>query len=450
MFDYFIDFYIKMQYGYALILTDVFFSVGCVCCLNRFSREIKIWLRRLLEMVFVWLCVIFAASFLYSLVGSTLYNIWSFAVALVVYAVFFSRYRPRIRLEISAFFLAGFLSAMSISETVGYLFRNGVPGEIGGKIDMTVVVQIAVIACITLFLTLNSVEKFVSAPWYCTAFVVTVAAIHIFATQFISRQMGEKRELVTVLNVCFLIIEALVYRIFYMIVKEHNEKIEAQGMYLRSERDRELAAFAKENINKMHELRHDMKNQYAYMGMLIERKEYDRLGEYFKKYSGEILDAVSFTACGNHLFDYLLNIETRKAQEQGVKLDIKIAVAPVLPFDDSDMCSLLTNLLDNAIEACVRNGKEGETATAHVGIRQQQDNLLIRVVSPSGESERKTDGSVNLTSSKKDAQLHGYGVKIIRNIVQKYKGMINYHIEEGNFVADVTLPILDVAKKGEI
>lgn len=440
MFDYFIEFYVDMSFGYALIITDVMFSLGCVVVLNRLELRWQTILRRLGETVFVGLCLMLTNSLWYWITGEKMDVYWPFAIAIVLYAVLFSRYKWNTRASVTILFYVCFLSVLTISEGLGYLFRM----EWGvSSVDMTTVLQVAIVALISVYLYVFCIDRF-SVAWYYTVIMAVICAVHVVCTQVLSSYIADERLYSSILNIGFIVIELIAYYIFYYAAKEYDAKLELQAMYLKSERDRELITAAHENVNKMHTLRHDLKNQYSYMLLLLQNKEYDRLEEYFKKYSGELLEAVSFTASGNHTLDYILNIEQVKAREAGVTLDIKIAVAPVLPFDDDDLCSLVTNLLDNAVEACVACCKkdEGTDPVVTAGFRQQQGCFLVRVVNPVDLSSLSRDRQGNLTlrsEKQEDVKKHGFGVKIIRKIARKYKGDALFKEVDGKFVADVML-----------
>lgn len=106
-----------------------------------------------------------------------------------------------------------------------------------------------------------------------------------------------------------------------------------------------------------------------------------------------------------------------------------------LPFDTSDIVVLLSNLLDNAIEACQRYDKGDKTI--HVMAVAQQDFFI----SVRNTSEPVTIINSSIPTTKPEPQLHGFGLANIRLILEKYSGEYTMFYENGwfQFTADIPL-----------
>ena len=104
-----------------------------------------------------------------------------------------------------------------------------------------------------------------------------------------------------------------------------------------------------------------------------------------------------------------------------------------LPFDDYDLCSLMSNLFDNAAESCLQEKHPEQTQiTLKSGIRS--GCFVIRCVNtcsrpPAGEESTKTEAG------------HGYGKAIIRSICEKYDGEYSLRYEGGKAVATVAIQL---------
>lgn len=104
-------------------------------------------------------------------------------------------------------------------------------------------------------------------------------------------------------------------------------------------------------------------------------------------------------------------------------------------IDDIDMCSLIGNLLDNAIEAQLNIIKDNRYI--EVNMTNEDDILCISV-------KNAITGSVlinnnKLSTTKNDTKNHGLGTKIIKDIVGKYNGSIDYYEEDGFFCCDIRI-----------
>ena len=136
---------------------------------------------------------------------------------------------------------------------------------------------------------------------------------------------------------------------------------------------------------------------------------------------------------GNLLFDSLIGDYANEAVSKGIHVSLEIQV-PVLNEDVSvDLCSVVGNLWENAIESCERvsNEKTSIVFTSYVDhghfIMELQNSCSPELISKNGSS--KTDG------------IHGLGIKIIEGILKKNNGFSTFEASGSTFVAKVALPI---------
>ena len=107
-----------------------------------------------------------------------------------------------------------------------------------------------------------------------------------------------------------------------------------------------------------------------------------------------------------------------------------MVVPPHLPFEDSDLLSLITNIVDNSIE----NFKPVDAKDViNVSIVTQQDYLRITSFNSVDPSLAKEKPSLRTTKKNRG---HGYGTKIIKNIAKKYEGYVTFTYEDNKFVCD--------------
>ena len=118
----------------------------------------------------------------------------------------------------------------------------------------------------------------------------------------------------------FLVLELLVYYMLYVISKEYTENVELLAMQQKAELDREMYIVTKNIYQEMSAVRYEIKNHDAYMIALLEKKEISR------------------------------------ARSEGIRTESQIIIPKKLPYRETELCSLLFNLLNNAIEACCSPG----------------------------------------------------------------------------------------------
>ena len=123
------------------------------------------------------------------------------------------------------------------------------------------------------------------------------------------------------------------------------------------------------------------------------------------------------------------------AINNGIPVDYKATVPEHTTVSEIDLCVVLGNLIDNAVEACEKVAPEGQFIRLYIGRFQEQ--LYISVSNATNETVRKLDEEY-ITNKRGN---HGHGLKRINRIVEKYEGYINRKNEAGVFVTEIMLPL---------
>lgn len=240
--------------------------------------------------------------------------------------------------------------------------------------------------------------------------------------------------------------ELVVYGAILRLVREmaDKERLVAER-HLAESRLESLQAY-RESGESLRKLRHEVKNQYAYIRLLLEQKDYARAERFFGEMSMHANPTFQMVSSGNDLVDDIVNLEVSKARAAGVEVSSRIAVPPELPVEEVDLCSLLMNLLDNAIEACEGLGSgaaEQDTPgekTVRLSIVSDQGTLLVSVTNPACRAPKLNDRGLPVTT-KAERGSHGYGTSIVRSLAEKYHGVADFSYEDGSFVAKVMLAL---------
>ena len=137
--------------------------------------------------------------------------------------------------------------------------------------------------------------------------------------------------------------------------------------------------------------------------------------------------------------DVFLSAKQTAAYQYGINFDMVIADSLQFMSAD-DICVLFGNLLDNAISAA------GQSDTKQINLNiQPQDTYVSIVLANSIKGDILANNpTLKTTKHKKDG--HGYGIKNVRKVVQKYHGLIRFYEDSGMFISDIlllTIPILE-------
>ncbi|OZV13931.1 ATP-binding protein [Tissierella sp. P1] len=193
-----------------------------------------------------------------------------------------------------------------------------------------------------------------------------------------------------------------------------------------------------ENIYKqMRGWRHDYHNHIQVMKAYLSLGKYEDMDEYLNDLDKDLTNIDTVLKTGNLMVDAILNSKLSMAISQGININAKATVPKNLQVADVDLCVIIGNLMDNAMEAAIKL-ENPEDRFIRVYIREMKGQLYISITNSVGGEVKK----VNLEYiSTKLGLNHGFGLKRIDSIVNKYNGFINRQNEEGVFATEIILPI---------
>lgn len=202
-----------------------------------------------------------------------------------------------------------------------------------------------------------------------------------------------------------------------------------------------LARYCDEQISKakntqeIRSLRHDMQSHVNAMSYFSKEKDWDKLQTYIEEVNENAQKVRPYTVNVNHGFiNAILEDSLSKEPEIAFSCDGKIPAD--IQIDDYDLCTIFSNLIRNAIEACNRLPEDAKK-WIHLDLYMLQDNLYIRMENPvmSEVNVQKLEGS----TSKEDKKNHGFGIYNLKNAVEKYQGEVSFDCEDQKFIAEIVL-----------
>lgn len=273
---------------------------------------------------------------------------------------------------------------------------------------------------------LNLVACTVSAA---CVMVYDLCLVHVFHMRWDLGMAG----LMSVVLLALLIIDTVCYFMTYYMSREHTNVIHLTAENQMNKSAESLMAVTEENLSEIHKIRHDIRNQYAYMRTMLDSGDVEGLRSYFDELTSTFAAPLgSMEDYGNHTMNLIFHMEATKARNAGVEMEIKALVPHDLPFKDRDLVKLYTNVIDNAIEACVAENHENATVSMTVNVVGEY--LFSRVQNPTSKKGSFLESGI--TTTKGDTRVHGKGMSIVQSIVQKYDGSIRYAIENGEFIVE--------------
>lgn len=187
---------------------------------------------------------------------------------------------------------------------------------------------------------------------------------------------------------------------------------------------------------KMRGWRHDYHNHLQKLKAHLAMGQIGEAEQYLNELEGD-LDGIKVKyATGNVSLDAILNSKLSIAEKENIRINCKAEIGENLATEDIDLCVIIGNLIDNAVESCRKILKEEERfLRIYLCIRKQQ--LYIAVTNSTAEVIRKLDAEF-ISNKRGD---HGHGLKRIDLVVEKYNGYIRRANEPGVFSTEIMLPL---------
>lgn len=184
--------------------------------------------------------------------------------------------------------------------------------------------------------------------------------------------------------------------------------------------------------------RHDYRNHIQNMKIQLSAGNYEKLNDYLNELADDLDTVDTVIKTGNVMADAILNSKLNIAKKMNVRLNVKANVPAELPMSDVELCSVLGNMLDNAVESCAALSEEKRFLRVYIGRLKGQFYLSVQ---NSAGAVRKEKGAY--LSTKDNIRSHGYGLFRIDRVVKKYGGYVNRQNEEGVFATEIMLPLTD-------
>ncbi len=189
---------------------------------------------------------------------------------------------------------------------------------------------------------------------------------------------------------------------------------------------------------------HDFNNHINVLYQYLLKNQVDLAIDYLDSIGNPVKSLLEKIWTGHEVIDVIINSKLKKIKENDIQVKLNVEFPNNSSILSSDICAILSNLLDNSIEACQKN-VNSENKWIELTIRKINAMLVLKI--RNGIENRPIEKNSNLVTSKKDSRFHGWGMKSIESTVEKYEGVMKYNIDENAFQVVVTLnyEIIDVS-----
>lgn len=228
------------------------------------------------------------------------------------------------------------------------------------------------------------------------------------------------------LLICILYVNLTVFYLFGKLANHIQQASEIQLLQQQLKLQEKFYERLKANQSEIRKIRHDMKHRLEALHILLSDNQYKSAEAELSSFLNDVYTSKMVDSGNSHL-DAILNIKFNEAMQADVKVEMNLFVAARLQLSFSDLCILLGNAFDNALEACLKVPKERRKIRLEMSHVNRA--LYISLTNPFSDDRLAN----NLETTKSEPQNHGIGLKSIRYIAEKHSGNVRTEVEHGQF-----------------
>lgn len=186
---------------------------------------------------------------------------------------------------------------------------------------------------------------------------------------------------------------------------------------------------------KMRGWRHDYRNHIQTMKVLADKGDLEAIKEYLNKLDEDLATVDTVVKTGNLMADAILNSKISLAKSKGITVKVDAHVPVKLKMSELDLCVILGNLFDNAIEASLPLPEEERLIRVYMVMK----NTQLYISFTNFTASKKQIKEANLFKTTK-GEGRGFGLVRIDSIIEKLDGYLSRNSEDGAFTTEVLIP----------
>lgn len=239
-----------------------------------------------------------------------------------------------------------------------------------------------------------------------------------------------------VIAIGLIVLNMVVFHLINEILENSQRIREADILKQQSMGQLELYNSLRKNYDIQRKRTHEYKNQIMCIDSLLKKKKYDKLEEYINSIFNRLDGQLDMVDTNNEVVNAIINAKYYEALQNNVLFILKINDLSHIKVSDDDIVTILSNLLDNAIEAAGQCEIDKRT----VGIRLlYEDDVLSIAVSNSYKTEPEIMEDGYMRTIKDDKEQHGLGIRNVVATLEKYNAEYIIDYKNGEFVFSIIM-----------
>lgn len=248
---------------------------------------------------------------------------------------------------------------------------------------------------------------------------------------------NQKQEsVIVVIAFCLAGMNIIVFYMINDILKRETKIHENEIFQLKVHNQTDMYRSISENYDKQRKLTHEYRNQIMCIESLLTLENYKKLQEYVKGVSGHLNKQLDYIRTNNVMVDAILNSKYQEMLDKNIVFIFKINDLSQIKICEEDIVVILSNLLNNAIEACEKCSRQKVIKMKFV---KENDSVVLSVKNTYNGELIIKDMEIQ-TSKKYDINEHGIGIKNIIEVITKYHGLYAIKNDQKEFYFSIILP----------
>lgn len=266
--------------------------------------------------------------------------------------------------------------------------------------------------------------------------IFTICAVMLMTSSVIKSYHSDIIAIYYIIAIGLIVLNLVVFHLISEILENSRNMKEAEALRQQSIGQLELYNSMRENYNIQRQRTHEYKNQIVCMDMLMKKKDYSKLEDYIGNISDGLDAQLDMVDTNNDVVNAIFNAKYYEAIKNDVLVVLKINDLSDIKISDNDIVTILSNLLDNAIEAA----KQCDIGKRIVKIKMlYEDAVLSIAVSNSYKAEPVLTEDGYIRTTKKNREEHGWGMRNVVATLEKYNAEYIIDYKNGEFVFSIIM-----------
>lgn len=266
--------------------------------------------------------------------------------------------------------------------------------------------------------------------------IFTICAVMLMVNSVMKSYHSDIVPVYYIIAIGLIVLNLVVFHLISEILEHSRKMKEAQILRQQSIGQVGLYNSMRENYNIQRQRTHEYKNQIVCMDMLMKKKDYSKLEDYIGNISDGLDAQLDMVDTNNDVVNAILNAKYYEAIKNDVLFVLKINDLSDIKVSDEDIVTILSNLLDNAIEAA----KQCDVGKRTVKIKLlSEDDVLTIAVSNTYKTEPMLTEDGYIRTTKNNNEEHGWGIRNIVATLEKYDAEYIIDYKNGEFVFSIMM-----------